>query len=198
MSSREKILKAIKQNKPDEVPLPSVAGFQHQYENVVQKYINTLSGIGGKAVIINSIGEVKAMLLQKQQQGVEVVNGIEAVEGYNILNYASKTPAEVEQVDTVFIKGEIAVAESGAVWIPEKNMVNRMLPFICQHLVIIVEGDKVVGNMHEAYARLKVDEDGYGAFIAGPSKTADIEQSLVIGAHGPLSLQVFIVVRTPG
>lgn len=194
MSSRERILNAIKQNKPAEVALPSVIGFAHNYDDIIQKYVDTLSGIGGKAVIINTIDELKGMLFQRQQQGIEVVNGIEALEGYNIIDYASKTPVEVERVDSVFIKGEIVVAESGAVWIPERNMVNRMLPFICQHLVIVVAGDKVVGNMHEAYERIKVDEDGYGVFIAGPSKTADIEQSLVIGAHGPLSLQVFILV----
>jgi L-lactate dehydrogenase complex protein LldG len=122
-----------------------------------------------------------------------VVNAVEALGNANVETYINKSPAEVEGVETFFVKGEVGVAENASIWIPERNMLNGMLPFICQHLVIVVEANNIVANMHEAYERIKVDEDGYGVFIAGPSKTADIEQSLVIGAHGPLSLNVFIV-----
>jgi L-lactate dehydrogenase complex protein LldG len=50
-----------------------------------------------------------------------------------------------------------------------------------------------VPTLHEAYQQLAVNEAGYGVFKAGPSKTADIEQSLVIGEHGSMSLLVFII-----
>jgi L-lactate dehydrogenase complex protein LldG len=47
--------------------------------------------------------------------------------------------------------------------------------------------------MHEACARVAAGPKEYGLFIAGPSKTADIEQALVIGAHGARSCTVFVV-----
>ncbi|MDB5191321.1 MAG: lactate utilization protein [Segetibacter sp.] len=192
MSSREKILADIKRNKPAEVAIPSFEFTATTYDNVVTKYMETLLGIGGNCNVVKDLTEVNKILstLVKDQ---EVVIGISELGGYNASEYAFKDAAALEGVDTVVIEGNYAVAENASIWIPEKNMVNRMLPFICQHLIIVVNESDVVSNMHEAYARIKVDEDGYGAFIAGPFKTADIEQSLVIGAHGPLSLNVFII-----
>lgn len=193
MGSREKILEAIKQNKPAGIPMPEgLTALKNRYDDPVLKYVETLTGIGGKGKVVNGLDEVRAFLTQKQHEGAKVANAVEALGSYNAQEYANKSSVEVESVNTVFIKGEIGVAENASVWIPERNMINRLLPFICQHLVIVVEAKNIVANMHEAYERIKVDEDGYGVFIAGPSKTADIEQSLVIGAHGPLSLNVFI------
>lgn len=71
-------------------------------------------------------------------------------------------------------------------------MGERILPFVCQHLAIVLDSKDLVGNMHEAYGKIKPGSIGFGVFIAGPSKTADIEQSLVIGAHGPRSLTIFL------
>ena len=79
-------------------------------------------------------------------------------------------------VDTAIIKGAIAVAENGAVWLYESQMINRLLPFICQHLILVIEKKNIVATMHQAYQQIDTDKEGFGVFIAGPSKTADIDQ----------------------
>ena len=93
-------------------------------------------------------------------------------------------------VEVLEIDGQFGVAENGAIWLTEEAMPHRVAPFICQHLVINVT--KILPNMHAAYAELKKPNSSFGLFLAGPSKTADIEQSLVIGAHGARSLTVVI------
>ena len=94
------------------------------------------------------------------------------------------------EVEVLEIYGEFGVAENGAIWLTEEALPHRVAPFICQHLVIHVQ--KIVPHMHAAYEELKKPSSSFGLFLAGPSKTADIEQSLVIGAHGARSLTVVI------
>ena len=90
-------------------------------------------------------------------------------------------------------KGELGVAENAAVWLSESQVVHRAAPFLAQHLALVLSRENIVWNMHQAYERIRIDSEGFGLFVAGPSKTADIEQSLVIGAHGPRSLTVFLL-----
>jgi L-lactate dehydrogenase complex protein LldG len=70
---------------------------------------------------------------------------------------------------------------------------HRAIYFIVQHLALVLPADQLVDNMHQAYDRATVGSSSLGLFLSGPSKTADIEQSLVIGAHGPRSLSVVLV-----
>jgi L-lactate dehydrogenase complex protein LldG len=103
-----------------------------------------------------------------------------------------KTPEglSLAEVEVLEIDGEFGVAENGAIWLTEEALPHRVAPFICQYLVIHVQ--KIVPHMHAAYEELKKPSSSFGLFLAGPSKTADIEQSLVIGAHGARSLTVVI------
>jgi len=103
-----------------------------------------------------------------------------------------KSPYELTGIELLIIDGKFGVAENGAIWVNTDNLPFRVLPFIAEHLVICIKKENLVANMHDAYAKIQTDTYGFGVFIAGPSKTADIEQSLVIGAQGPRSLGICI------
>lgn len=192
MSSRDKILNAIKKNKPAETPLPETFTVSGGGQDLTARYLDVLQSIGGKGTVVSGLAEAEALLQEKRQSGETVVNCCRQLSGYNADAFLTITNEEAEAVDTVFLNGVVAVAENAAVWVTEAEMANRMLPFICQQLVILVEEKNLVATMHDAYERINVADTGFGTFIAGPSKTADIEQSLVIGAHGPLALQVYL------
>ncbi len=128
----------------------------------------------------------------RKAKGDFVVNRIAALGEMND-SIASLTAEELAAVDTAYLQGTVAVAENGAIWLYESQMGNRLLPFICQHLVIVIERNNIVPTIHHAYQQIESAKEGFGVFLAGPSKTADIEQSLVIGAHGARSLIVYII-----
>ena len=191
MSSREAILEAIAKNKPRPTALPELLSFPSD-EDLVAKYTQSVTLNGGTAIEVTSLDEVKAYIQENFLEDLQVVSLIEEVPG--TLEISSITdPHDLETVELAVVKGEVGAVENAAIWVSEKNLPHRVLPFITQHLIIILEKSNLVPNMHEAYRRIDVTKTGYGVFIAGPSKTADIEQSLVIGAHGSRSLSVFLI-----
>jgi L-lactate dehydrogenase complex protein LldG len=191
MSAREKTLNAIGTNKPTFVDLPVVDLQQvTNYDDLLAKFTATLQSIGGQVLELADINQLQLLINEELATGHTVLNAING--GNDDLNNAQDA-ITLEPVYKAFIKASIGVAENGAVWIKESQMINRLLPFICQHLVVVLEKDKIVSTMHHAYQQLNMFEEGFGVFIAGPSKTADIEQSLVIGAHGARSMTVYIL-----
>lgn len=193
MSAREDILKAITANKPSLVELPLIDSTKViQYSDLVQQFKTVLQSIGGTAIEITDLDLLKKELEEKKAAGEVVVNRIAEL-GTVDDSIAALTATELAAVEVAYLKATLGVAENGSVWLYESQMGNRLLPFICQHLVIVIERNSIVTAMHHAYKQVDTAKEGFGVFLAGPSKTADIEQSLVIGAHGARSLIVYII-----
>jgi L-lactate dehydrogenase complex protein LldG len=195
MSSRDQILQSIKVNKPALTDLPALPQIPKDPEAFVKtrKFIQIFEGIGGKIYEVKNYDLLLEHLNKLIESGKKVISLVPLIgEGNSSINPAD-TAAQLETLDTAFVEASWGVAENGAVWFNESQLVNRLLPFICQHLVILLHTGNLLSDMHEAYQKIQIDKEGYGLFIAGPSKTADIEQSLVIGAHGARSATIYLM-----
>ena len=192
-SSRNVMLKAIQQNQPSFISLPPVPVFTIFFDDVLQKYIDVLTGIGGHAYVVNSYDEIIRHMEEDFKNEKKIISCENIFSGIAALPDVSIDPHEFGDVDVCILSSELAVAENGAIWISDKEMPVRVLPFIAQSLVAVVHRNNIVPTMHDAYNVIADRDYDFATFIAGPSKTADIEQSLVLGAHGPKAMTVFII-----
>ena len=193
MSAREQILFNIKNNQPDYQELNANFKFESVYENLYERFSEILNFVGGKALEVSSYQEIKDDVREHYQGVTNIATTIEELSELADFSLNISDPHELEMLNLAIIKGDFAVAENAAIWVSEKQLPHRALPMITQYLAIVIHKSDIVTNMHRAYERVKIDETGFGTFISGPSKTADIEQSLVIGAHGARGLVVYVL-----
>ncbi|MDB5247016.1 MAG: lactate utilization protein [Segetibacter sp.] len=173
--------------------LPDISMFRGNNIDSVQQYMEVFKTIGGSSYLVNDIAEVKALINEHFDVTKRIVTTLsELNDGAELLS-ATVDPHTYEDVELAIIRGHFCVAENGAVWLTEEMMGQRIIPYICQHLAVVISAESIVPTLHEAYEKIGAGDYGFGGFIGGPSKTADIEQALVLGAHGPLTMTVFIL-----
>ena len=105
----------------------------------------------------------------------------------------AKGVRDLEPLEVTVLHAEFAVAENGAVWHVPASPLERAAALLAEHLIVLVPASSLVATLHHAYERIALAETRFGWFLSGPSKTADIEQSLVLGAHGPRTMQLVAI-----
>ena len=179
---KEDFLNKLRKNTHVQFDMPAVDVKGIQYEDTLKQFIEMTESVGGH-VIEAKEGESLNELVKKAYPEAKVF-----ASHLPEITIAQKNP------DTVaIVRGEVGVAENGCVWIPQ-TMKEKAVLFISEYLVIFLEKEKIVNNMHEAYARIEMDPKyNFGIFVSGPSKTADIEQALVMGAQAARGVTVVLV-----
>ena len=187
MTSKEKILKNIKDNNiVKNVKLPNYENFGIKFENKFDTFSTMLESVGGKALVIQK-DELDTTIKALYPDEKQIASNVDfcSIGNFNANDFDDAH--DLKDIDLAIVKGNFAVAENGAIWMKNEDNRHRALYFIAQNIVIVIDEKELLNNMHEAYEKISFEDKGYGVFISGPSKTADIEQSLVIGAHGPKS-----------
>jgi L-lactate dehydrogenase complex protein LldG len=189
--SKEKIIEDIKKNKPALSSLPSIPDFQDAEGDLITNFKTAVESSAGKCYLISSEDVVDEEIRKLYPHSNTIISLYRSSDYFRSLSNDVAT-IDLSNVDVAIMPAEIGVIENGACWVSEQNAGHRILPFITQHLILVLKTEQLVSKMHQAYAKVSHDH-GFGVFIAGPSKTADIEQALVIGAQAARSLTVFVI-----
>ncbi|HAH53832.1 MAG TPA: lactate utilization protein B/C [Flavobacterium sp.] len=194
MSSRASILEKIKQNQPSVVSeLPSLTFLGLDTFDIVEKYKTVLKSIGGDFVEVKNYDAIIDFIKNNYDIKKRIITTLPELAEIAVTDWFNDDPHTLKDVELTIVKAHFGVAENSALWVTDAILGQRVATFIPQYLAIIVNKNDIVATMHQAYDCIGDQEYGFGTFIAGPSKTADIEQSLVLGAHGARGLMVFIL-----
>lgn len=189
-AARDDILAALRRARIAPTPPPESRGEWTRYADPVAQFASMVRAAGGECVEDDLQSSLESSATFRAAKRIAAT--IPGVARANVDLAAIADPHDLDGVDFAVIGGELGVAENGAVWVTDRGVKHRALFFLAQHLAIVLDRAAIVDHMHAAYARIALPRDAFGCFVSGPSKTADIEQALVIGAHGPRSLLVVL------
>jgi L-lactate dehydrogenase complex protein LldG len=194
VGAREEILSAVRGAPVPPCDHPGVAGLGIHVEDLAAAFAEVVSRVGGTCVRVPDLPAADQALraLPVHRDARRIVTLVPGV-GQGTEDPAGLAdPHGLAGLDLCVLPAEIGVAENGAVWIDGRRLPHQALFVIAEHVAIVLDAQALVPDMHQAYGRIEVG-GGFGVFLSGPSKTADIEQALVIGAHGARSCTVLVV-----
>ena len=193
MASKEDILKKYRANVREKFDMPDLSDIKAvTYPDPLLQFMNMTKSVGGNAIEVEKGRDINELIRELYPDAKEIASNLPEI------TIATRNPDEVGRAhdlngtDVGIIRGMFGVAENACVWIPQQ-MKEKAVCFISENLVILLDKKQIVNNMHEAYRRIEFNDYGYGTFISGPSKTADIAQVLVMGAQAARSATVLLI-----
>ena len=192
-SSRNTILKSIRSNLPKVVvEHPGIRAFQPPAGALKAIFEQRLKEAGGAAHDVGSTAEAESKLNQLHPNAKVICSAVPEIAGTRRVEKV-RDPHELADVDVGIVRAQFGVAESGAVWLTQEDLGVDALGFLAQHLAVLLDPKQIVPDMHTAYRRVRLNETAFGCFMMGPSATADVEATLVHGAQGARSLNLFFL-----
>jgi L-lactate dehydrogenase complex protein LldG len=194
VGARDDILGAIRSAAVPDREHPGVGGLGVGFDDLATAFVEAVTRVGGtcRRVADRAAADRALRELPISSEAARIVSLVPGVGQGNVDPFSIDDPHGLVGLDLCVLPARLGVAENGAVWIDGRQLPHQALVVVPEHLVIVLERNALVSDMHEAYVRLDIGT-GYGVFLSGPSKTADIEQSLVIGAQGARSCLVSLV-----
>jgi len=199
MSSRDDILAAVHANLPKlDRPPPRVPMFDDSPPaSLLAAFRESLLDMGGDFLDAPPGEDRLQPIRQRLTEAKVVCSATPEVPGNRPLS-SVHAPQDLADVDIGVVRAAFAVAETGSICLTDANLGVNALGCLSQHLIVLLDPEDIVVNLHHAYRRPELRQGHYATLHTGPSATADIEGVLIHGAQGVRSLTVVSVPRPAG
>ena len=189
MSSRGHILARVRRNEPAWRALPEIPSFERPLADPWAAFATAIARMGGSVAVPPEGVALDAFVRARFPEARVICSATAEVAGTRSVS-SVRQPGELDDVDVGVVRAVFGVAETGSVWLSEREFGVNVLGFLSQHLVVLLDPRTVVPDLHHAYRHPGFFEARYAVFMTGPSATADIEGVLVRGAQGIRTLTV--------
>ncbi len=179
-------------------PLPQVSG------DLVKLFTQKLAAVSATYALVESAKQAVQEIanhLQKHQLAPEMVvssepliQGLRWPEDWKV-GYRVATGEDRVSVTGAFA----AIAETGTLALLSGPSSPTTLRFLPDDHIVVIESQQIVAHVEDVWDLMREEYDGPPRsinLITGPSRTADVEQTIQLGAHGPRRLHVVILTHT--
>ena len=163
--------------------------------NLINLLSQRIEAVNGKLIIFQTKDE-----LLNQIKKIEQENGKTAYFSYNneIKNNLTELnwTNEITNSNTTITYCDYIIARTGTIMVSSHSVKGRKVLSYPDIHIVITHKKQLVFGLYEAIEKFnnefKNNFPSFVSFITGPSKTADIEKTLILGAHGPKKIYLFL------
>lgn len=190
ITSREVIMNKLKTAHHSNVQrpvIPNYAVIGDRIENFKKK----LEGFDGKCLEFRERSDAVRWLTDNIDMNSNVYSNIPEIHT-DISAESIADPHDANTIDVCIAEGNLGVGETGSIWVTNKSLGLAAAALFSTDLYLLLEKDKVVSGIQDAYERIELVCTQYGSLFSGPSATADIEAVHITGAQGEISLTALL------
>ncbi|WP_430811507.1 MULTISPECIES: LutC/YkgG family protein [unclassified Carboxylicivirga] len=176
----------------------SSAAFFPQPDPLLDTFVDEFRKIKGQVFLCEDEDELKNQLqaLQDKKQWKHIACCDKALQELLPVAMQQRLASSIDNAEVGITTCECLIARTGSIMVSAGQDSGRMLPVFPPVHLVIAHQQQIVPFLDEAIQNFKVRHGGslpsQACVITGPSRTADIEKTLVMGAHGPKELILFI------
>lgn len=177
--------------------------FRKQDEGLADGFVRAFMGIDGRVVrcenAVQLTAKLKALLERRNWKKVAIRSLLLEEFGAQADVWRPHTDGtdNIEHIEVGITDCEYLVSSTGSIVMSAAQSAGRTLPVYVPVHIVVARESQLVQDLYEATRKMeqRYEHDYPSAwyFMSGPSRTGDIEKTLVLGVHGPIEVYVFLM-----